>query len=298
MIFVQKHKKGVEINMSEEEIYSDQDENDSAGNYKENDFIDLNDLVYAPLYALAKSNQQLRASVVEAIKSMGTVKQNGKDESIQLKNINIAYEQMRQEDGDDYSVDNLQMQVPLLSIVPITSLNVEKAQIEFSTEVKVENDENGQCRIMARICAPEQREGDHLPRVNYKLKVGSLAATEGIMRITDLLSANQIAKKLDTTPIDLDGNLSSVQRKNTWQEISSLKTKVKKLKQLYQRISDVLEEQERTKQMSENILTDNACELNRDKYLIAQSNIANRIMEYQDQIMSEEIAFGLESNFQ
>lgn len=284
--------------MSEEELYSGQDEDESQGNYKENDFIDLNDLVYAPLYALAKSNQQLRASVVEAIKSMGTVKQNGKEESIQLKNINIAYEQMRQEDGDDYSVDNLQMQVPLLSIIPITSLNVEKAQIEFSTEVKVENDENGQCRIMARICSPEQREGDHLPRVNYKLKVSSLAATEGIMRITDLLSANQIAKKLDTTPIDLDGNLSSGRRKNTWQEVSALKARVKKLKQLYQKISDMLMEQERTKLISENALTDDVCEFDRDKYLTAQSSIASRIIEYQDQIMSEEIAFGLENDFQ
>ena len=38
-------------------------ENNQKG-YRDSDFILLDDLVYAPLYALAKSNHQLRAQVV------------------------------------------------------------------------------------------------------------------------------------------------------------------------------------------------------------------------------------------
>lgn len=292
--------------MSEDYYFDEEDymaggdyDNDGSGaGFKESDFIPLDDLVYAPLHALAKSNQQLRAQVVDAIKSMGTLRQNGTEESVRLNNINIAYEQVRPEGNDGYSVDNLQMQVPLLSIVPITNLNVEKAEIDFSTEVKAEKDDEGKCSITARICSPEQRESDFLPRVTYKMKIRSLPATEGVMRLTDLLSTNQIAKKTDTTPVAVDGNLGNEVQKSTWQEVSRLKAKIKKLKQLYQKISDMMEEQERMEQISRDTFDEVTREFDKDKYLMAQSNIANRIMEYQEQIMNREIEFGLERDYE
>ena len=283
--------------MDEEEYYYDEDE--AVGDsYQDSDFIPLDDLVYAPLHALAKSNQQLRAQVVDAIKSMGTLRQNGQEEIVRLNNMNIAYEQVRPEGEEGYSVDNLQMQVPLLSIVPITNLNVEKAEIDFSTEVRAEKKDEGECAITARICSPEQRESDFLPRVSYKLKITSLPATEGILRLTDTLSSNQIAKKTDTTPVAVDGNLGSTDQKNTWMEVSKMKAKIKRLKQLYQKIEDMIAEQERMQQISRDAFEDVTREFDKDKYMMAQSNIANRIMMYQEKIMNKEIEFGLEKDYE
>ena len=182
-------------------------ETEQADGYKNSEFIPLNDLVYAPLHALAESNRQLQAQVVEAVRGMGTLHQNGQEETIRLNNMNIAYEQVHPEGEEGYSVDTLQMQVPLLSIVPVTNLNVEKAEITFSAEVKAEKTEEGKYEVLARICSPEQRDSDFLPRVSYKMKISSLPATEGILRLTDLLSANRIAKKTDTTPVAVVGNL-------------------------------------------------------------------------------------------
>lgn len=286
--------------MDEDEYYYDEDDEEvgQEAGVKESDFIPLDDLVYAPLHALAKSNQQLRAQVVDAIKSMGTLRQNGQEETIRLNNINIAYEQVRQEGDEGYSVDNLQMQVPLLSIIPITNLNVEKAQIDFSTEVKAEKRDDDSCMITARICSPEQRESDFLPRVSYRMQINALPATEGIMRLTDMLSSNQIAKKTDTTPVAVDGNLGSSDQKNTWQEIAKLRAKIKKLKQLYQKISDMVDEQERLQQISRDAFEENTREFDKDKYLMAQANITNRIMQYQEQIMNREIEFGLEKDYE
>jgi hypothetical protein len=270
----------------------------SAAGYKDSDFIPLDDLVYAPLHALAQSNQQLRAQVVDAIRGMGTVRQNGTEESVRLNNINIAYDQVRPEGDDGYTVDNLEMQVPLLSIVPLTNLSVENAEIDFSTEVKAEKDEDGKCSITARICSPEQRESDFLPRVSYKMKINSLPATEGIMRITDQLSSNQIAKRMDSTPVAVDGNLGSDEQKNIMQEVSRLKAKIKKLKQLYQKISDMISEQEAMQEVSQSAFEDDTREFDKDKYLMAQSNIANRIMDYQEQIMNKEIEYGLNKDYE
>lgn len=268
------------------------------GGYRDSGFIPIDDLVYAPLHALAKANQQLREQVVDAVKNMGVIQQNGQEETVQLSNINIAYEQVRPEGNEGYSVDNMQVQVPLLSIVPVANLNVEKAEIGFSTEVKVVNENTGKHKISARICSPEQRDSDFLPRVSYRLKVGSIPATEGIMRLTDLLSSNQVAKQLDTTPVAVDGDLGSDDQKNTWQEISKLRAKIKKLRQLNQKISNMISEQERLQQISREAFDEDAYDFDKDKYLMVQANIAKRIMEYQEQIMNKEIEFGLDKDYE
>lgn len=209
----------------------------------DSNFIPLDDLVYAPLHALAQSDQQLRTQVVETIKSMGVLRLNG-------------------------------------------------------TEVRVERAETGECVVMARICSPEQRESDFLPRVSYRVRIGSLPATEGVMRLADMLGASQIARKLDTTPVAVDGNLGSEDQKHTWQEVSGLRARIKKLKQLHQKITDMITEQERMEQMGREAFAETAKEFDRDKYLMAQANIINRIMEYQEKIMNREIEFGLEKDYQ
>ena len=265
----------------------------------DNDFIPLNDLVYAPLYALAQSNHRLRAQIVHAIKSMGSSKQNGKEEIIHLNNINIAYDQLRADGDDGYSVDNLQVQVPILSIVPVTNLNVEKAEIDFSTEIRaVSNEETGSVGINARICAPAARESDFLPRVSYKLKVASVPATEGILRLTDALSSSQVAKKIDTRPVAVSGDIGSDEQKSVVIETKKLKSKIARFKQLHKKISDMIDEQERLRQISGDAFEDETYEFDKDKYLMAQSNIVNRIMEYQDKIMNMEIKYGLEKDYE
>lgn len=269
-----------------------------SGGVMDNDFILLDDLVFAPLHALAKSNQQLREHIVEAIRSMGTSKQNGQEEIIHLNNINIAYDQVRAEAEEGYSVDNLQLQVPLLSIVPMTNLNVEKAEIDFSTEVKaVMNQETGEAKINARICSPSQRDSDFLPKVSYKLQVSSIPATEGIMRLTDSLSTNQVTKKLDTTPVVDNGDLGSEEQKALIQETKRLRVKIGKLKQLHQRIADMIAEQERLHQISMDAFEEDTYDFDKERYLMAQSNIINRIMEYQEQIINKEILYGLENDY-
>lgn len=283
--------------VSANSIPSQSSDRKGKAGYRDSDFIPLDNLVYAPLHALAKSNERLRAHIVEAIKDLGTVKQNGQEEIIHLDCINLAYDQIRPEAEDGYSVDNLQLQVPLMSIVPLTNLNVDKAEIGFSTEIRVVSENEDKSIINARICSPEQRESDFLPRVSYKMQVSSIPATEGIMRLTDLLSANQVAKQLDKTPVAIDGNLGSDNQKLIQQQVSELKAKVKKLKQLYQKIADMVSEQENLQQVSRESFQENAYEFDRDKFLMAQSNITNRIMKYQEQIMSREIEFGLENDY-
>lgn len=282
-----------------EENQIDQNENAKRTGFMDSNFIPLDDLVYAPLHALAKSNQQLREHIVEAIRNMGTSEQNGQEEIIHLNNVNIAYDQIHQETEEGYSVDNLQVQVPLISVVPLANLNIEKAEIDFSTEIKADNNkETGETKINARICSPAQRESDFLPKVSYKIKIGSIPATEGILRLTDALSTNQVAKKRDTTPIALSGDIGSEEQKTIAQEIKKLKAKISRLKQLHQKVEEMIAEQEKLHQISKDAFDEDTYEFDKDKYRMAQSNIINRIMDYQEKIMNMEIKYGLDKDYE
>ncbi|MGN0327532.1 MAG: DUF2589 domain-containing protein [Lachnospira sp.] len=277
----------------QEKDLSDRKKKNGDSNIRDCDFIPLDELVYAPLHALAESNQRLRTHAVDAIKSMGTVKQNGQEEIIHLDNINIAYDQVRQEGEDGYNVDNLQLQIPILSVVPVTNLSVERAEIDFATEVRSDVDKDGKVKIYGRICSPEQRNSNFLPRVSYHMEIKSIPATEGIMRLTDLLSSNQIAKQLDTTPVAVDGNLCTEEQKNTWQEITDLKTDIKKLKLLHHKVIDTLTEQEKLYQISRDAYEEETYQFDRNMYMKAQSDIMNRIMEAQEKIVTLELTNGL-----
>ncbi|MDE5566210.1 MAG: DUF2589 domain-containing protein [Anaeroplasmataceae bacterium] len=271
---------------------------ESTGNVIDSDFIPLEDLVYAPLYALARSNQQLKSNIIESIKSMGKAEHTNKEEIIHLDHMNIAYDQVKQ-DEEGYSVDNLQLEVPLLSIIPMNQLNVDKAEIDFSTEVKaVVDKENQKTQIQARICSPSQRESDFLPKVSYKLQVQSLPATEGILRLIDSLSSSQVAKKLNTRPVAITGDWGSEEQKRVLNETKKLKAKMNRLKQLYQKINDMIAEQEKLSQISTDCFVEDTYEFDKDKYLMAQSNIVNRIMEYQEKVMNLEIKFGLDHDYE
>lgn len=266
--------------------------------YVNDEFLPLDELVYAPVQALANSNRQLQSQIIELLKSTGTVRQDGSEEIIQLDSLNIAYEQVRPEAEDEYSVDNLQLKLPLLSVIPLSNLKIDEAEINFSVEVRAESGRDGDYALSARICSPEQRDSDFLPRVCYQLKLGSIPATEGILRLTDLLGNNPVAKQTDTTPINVTGSPGSEEQKTIRMKCLALRNKIQRLKQLYKKVSDMIAEQERMYQISKSAFEDHVYDFDEDKYRMVQGNIANRIMKYQTEIMDLETTYGLEHDYE
>lgn len=256
----------------------------------DSDFVNLDDLVYAPLHALAESNHKLRSEVINNIQNMATVDNSNNEVIYHLKWINIAYDQVRADVDDSYSVDKLQVQVPLLSIVPVTNLGIEEADIKFSAEVRTqENMEKTERKFEARVCSPEQRDSDFLPRVSYRMRVKSIPATEGIMRLIDSLSANQVAKKLESKIISPNGSSASDKQKEEMAALNELKSKVTTLKQLYAKVTDNLNEMEQLKKIKPASAAEQS-EYDKSFFEGKKEAIVNEILKYQNEIMRKEIA--------
>lgn len=77
-----------------------------------------------------------------------------------------------------------------------------------------------------------------------------------------------------------------------------LRMKIQKLKQLYKKVSDMMTEQEKMREISQRAFEDNVYDFDADKYRMVQGNIANRIMKYQTEIMDLEIHYGLEHDYE
>ena len=262
--------------------------------YIDNQFILLDDLVYAPLHALAHSNMQLQASVVEAIRNMGTVRQNGQDEIIHLNNVNIAYEHLKPEQQDGYSVENVQLKVPLLSIVPVNNLAVKKAEIGFSAEIKVTNETDDQYKVNARICSPEQRSTDYLPKVSYNMEVRSVSALEGLLRVSDLLSINPVAKQLDTVSLSPEGVVRSDQYSQMLQMRDKLNVQEKKLSALYQKITDTISSQEKLQELNGKPEQQKKYQFRKEKYEKFQDDIMEEVMQLKEKILQMDIQLAKE----
>lgn len=277
-----------------EKVSAQGTERKGKNEYIDNQFILLDDLVYAPLHALAHSNMQLQASVVEAIRSLGTVKQNGRDEVVHLDNMNIAYEHLKPEEQEGYSVENVQLKVPLLSIVPVNNLNVKRAEIGFSTEIKVMNESDDRYKVNARICSPEQRSTDYLPKVSYNMEVRSVSAMEGLLRVTDLLSANPVAKQLDTVSLSPEGAVRSEKYSQLTQMRDKLSVQEKKLSALYQKITDTIRSQEKLQELNGKQEQKKKYQFNKESYEKFQDDIMEEVMRLKEQILQMDIQLAKE----
>lgn len=258
----------------------------------DNDFMPLQELVYASLQALEESNIRLHNHAINTIKRLTSNTATNADDIIHLKNLSLAFDQIHPDD-DGYCLDKMQLDIPLLSIISLTNLAIEKAEIDFSAEICTEIDNDGKKVINARVTSPEQRDTDHLPHISYKITVASEPGTEGLLRITDIMNTNQIARKTDSTPVSLSGELADESQKKNWKEINHLKTNVKRLTRLYSKISEIFSAQKNIRQgMSNN---DKAALLDEQKFEEYKNTIGESIIKFQNQIAELETKSCMES---
>lgn len=246
-------------------------------------FLPLDELVYAPLEAVALSNMNLSTSLIDNIKSLATVKHIGNEEVLFLKKLNIEYDKLHPSGNNDTYIEKVEMEVPLLSLIQIPSLNIKNAEVDFQAEVAVLEDGKNKKNIVGRICSPQTRTTDELPKIEYKIKLKSASVTEGYMRITDALDSSPVSKKLEAYPLTSSRNIPEA-----LQASFDLKRNLQKqadiLHGLYNDISNFIKENETATELTDN------CEFDKQKYQDIKQNILTKIMEIKKVLLENKIS--------
>jgi hypothetical protein len=186
---------------------------------KNNSIIELKELVYAPLQAISDANLRLSTNIVEFLSSTGDLVTD-KDGNLmaQLHNIQMQYKQLRTDASDNTVADLIGLEVPLLSIYPLTSLKVSKTKISFNLNVNNMKAEEGVIKIYAQFCAKKQRENANLACINFDVELESVPASEGLARFTDLLNANMTPKVISTEILDNEGYVLTGEKRKQYEE--------------------------------------------------------------------------------
>lgn len=208
----------------------------------ESEFADLASLVWAPIDAVAQSNLKINRKIIEAIEATGTKKPIIGDKITILDYMGLQYKHVKSS-GDEEAIEDMLLQVPLLSIIPLTSMKVKTAVIDFNAEVRSFKKEDQTIGFEARICAPEVRESDNISKVHFKIRLENEPITEGLARVQDIMDLQQITRSLGAKPIGDDGRVVTGQEEINLLEKRRLKKFYDKAVTLGKRIDELIHHQ-------------------------------------------------------
>jgi hypothetical protein len=170
--------------------------------------VNLRELIYASLEPVIEANTRMSQSMVDTI--MKFCDDKGPDDDghpvVQLKTLRLIYDQIRHDDLDMLYSEKIGLEIPLLSLIPLSGLKVSKSKIQFSVEVQEVEYNNDRADIYAKITAADFDRSTQNPRIDFKIEMESEPVVEGLARLIDQLEQNFIPVIYEKKPIDSDGN--------------------------------------------------------------------------------------------
>lgn len=209
-----------------------------------NNFINLDDLVYTPLRAISQSNINLSGSVMDLISSTGDINPTDESNTIHLKTVNLAYEQINNDSMNGKTIEEVGLKIPLVSVLPITNLQIKRTKINFDAEIKkIHRDYKNNKYIMeSRVCASskQRRKDDGLPKLSFEIELESVPISEGMARIVDILNANPIPQILSTKQVDDRGEVVVGEKAEYYQKIKLLKSKEARINRIADKLTSLI----------------------------------------------------------
>jgi len=214
--------------------------------------VELSDLVYAPLGAVADANIRLSANFVEFLASTGDLKKDSSGKPmVHLRTIQLMYNQLRSDALDNTVSDSIGVEIPLLSVYPLSSLKISKTKVAFDVEIKGTRMSEDGTKIYTRVSSRKAKGSIGQPRISYEVELESVPAAEGFARFIDTLNAHAIPKRFHSSPLDDSGRKLVGQKLEEYEHKISLIKREAELRDKIAAIKEVI----RTKNNSLNMKT-------------------------------------------
>lgn len=169
--------------------------------------LPLQELVYAPMQAVAEANIRLSEGIVEFLSATGDpyTDSMGK-KAINLRTVQMIYDQMRSDSDDNTVADSISLEIPLLSIYPLSTMKISRTKIAFNTEVRDVQTVDGRPRILAEVTGGAGKEDAKTPSISFEIELEGVSPSEGLARFVDVLNSNAVPKQIARKPLDEHGN--------------------------------------------------------------------------------------------
>ena len=173
--------------------------------------LPIEDLIVAPLTGMAKGQAKLNDVTWKYISEVAFVK-NEKTKKIEARKLDVEMQRvMTDQATGEQSVQKLQSSVPMLPLVPLPSLAITKADINFTMEVKqltsetasidteasVEASATGgfwgmkySVKVAGKVATHKEntRSTDNSAKYEVAVHAAQLPPTEGMLKLSDYLT--------------------------------------------------------------------------------------------------------------
>ena len=160
--------------------------------------LPIEDLIVAPLTGMAKGQAKLNDVTWKYISEVAFVK-NEKTKKIEARKLDVEMQRvMTDQATGEQSVQKLQSSVPMLPLVPLPSLAITKADINFTMEVKQSTSETASTDTEASV---EASATGGFWGMKYSVKVaGKVATHKENTRSTDNSAKYEVAVHAEQLP--------------------------------------------------------------------------------------------------
>ena len=189
--------------------------------------LPIEDLIVAPLTGMAKGQAKLNDVTWKYISEVAFVK-NEKTKKIEARKLDVEMQRvMTDQATGEQSVQKLKSSVPMLPLVPLPSLAITKADINFTMEVKQSTSEKSSVdtessveaqasggfwgmkysvKVAGKVATHKEntRSTDNSAKYEVTVHAEQLPPTEGMLKLSDYLTEmlEPIAIPLSENPND------------------------------------------------------------------------------------------------
>lgn len=204
--------------------------------------LDMRQLIGGPLSATAESSMLLAESTANFINKVGF------DQKGNLRTVAFGYQKRSVNEDGTSNLDEMQVAVPMLAIVPIPNLQIDEVNILFDMEVKQSEKQESSLDLSASASASagfgpvkvsisgsvsahqsNTRSSDNSAKYHVDVRATNHGTPEGLARVLDMMAANVAPSLVGSTIKDENGqNLPEASR-----------AKSEKLKKIHQEMSQI-----------------------------------------------------------
>ncbi len=215
--------------------------------------LQLDQLIAAPLRGAMDAGIQLADSTMDFIRRVG-LDQEGK-----VRTAAFRYQRQNVNEDGTCSLDEMEVALPLLAVVPIPNLQVDEVNILFDIEVKHSERQSSDYELGARLNGGAQlgiakanitgsvsahkvhtRSTDHSAKYHVDIRAVNHGIPEGLARVFDLMAANAAPILLGSAMKDENGQNLSTQAERKAEKMKALRREERQLERCLEAARDKL----------------------------------------------------------
>ena len=204
--------------------------------------LQMDQLIGAPLRAAADASTQLANSTAEFINRIGF------DGDGKVRTVAFGYQKRSVNEDGTSNLDEMKVDIPMLSIVPIPNLQIDEVNILFDMEVKQsEREESGmdlganisgslnlgiaKVSVTGSISAHQSntRSSDNSAKYHVDVRATNHGTPEGLARVLDIMAANVAPVLVGSSIKDGNGQELTGADKNRAERLKAIRQETSQL---------------------------------------------------------------------